>query len=85
VYRILKMRAAILTISDSVSRGIRKDASGPTLRDRCAQLGWEVVSEAVLPDEPAAIRDRLAAHRDDLESAHETFHLPRGLLGFKAL
>jgi molybdopterin adenylyltransferase len=53
------MRVAILTISDSVSRGTNKDASGPTLRERCAQLGWEVVAEAVLPDEPEAIRDRL--------------------------
>ena len=53
------MRVAILTISDSVSRGTHKDASGPALRERCAQLGWDVVSEAILPDEPAAIRDRL--------------------------
>ena len=53
------MRAAILTISDSVSQGTHKDASGPGLRDRCAQLGWDVVTEVVLPDEPAAIRDRL--------------------------
>jgi molybdopterin adenylyltransferase len=53
------MRVAILTISDSVSRGTHKDASGPSLRDRCAQLGWDVVTEVILPDEPAAIRDRL--------------------------
>jgi molybdopterin adenylyltransferase len=53
------MRVAILTISDSVSRGTHKDASGPGLRERCAQLGWDVVTEVVLPDEPAAIRDRL--------------------------
>ena len=53
------MRVAILTISDSVSRGANKDASGPAARERCVQLGWEVVAEAVLPDEPEAIRDRL--------------------------
>lgn len=53
------MRVAILTISDSVSRGTHKDASGPGLRERCAQLRWDVVTEVVLPDEPAAIRDRL--------------------------
>jgi molybdenum cofactor synthesis domain-containing protein len=54
-----KMRVAILTISDSVSRGTHKDASGPGLRERCAQLNWDVVVQAVLPDEPEAIRDRL--------------------------
>src|SRR5580692_1829866 len=53
------MRVAILTISDSVSRGTHKDASGPGLRERCAQIGWNVVVEAVLPDEPETIRDRL--------------------------
>jgi len=58
------MRVAILTISDSVSRGAHKDASGPNLRERCTQLTWEVVSEHVLPDEPAAIRDRLISLAD---------------------
>ena len=53
------MRVVILTISDSVSRGIRGDASGPALRERCLQLGWDVVAQAVLPDEPASIRERL--------------------------
>src|ERR1700757_5158046 len=53
------MRVAILTISDSVSRGTHKDASGPDLRARCVQLNWEVESMEVFPDDPAAIRDRL--------------------------
>jgi molybdopterin adenylyltransferase len=58
------MRVAILTISDSVSRGTHQDASGPALRERCAQLGWQVVAEAILPDEPVAIRDRLVSLAD---------------------
>jgi molybdopterin adenylyltransferase len=59
------MRVAILTISDSVSRGTHKDASGPDLRARCVQLNWEVVSTEVFPDEPAAIRDRLLSLADN--------------------
>ena len=58
------MRIAILTISDSVARGIRQDASGPAVRERCRGLGWEVVSEAVLPDDPAFVRDRLTTLAD---------------------
>jgi molybdopterin adenylyltransferase len=58
------MRIAILTISDSVSRGAREDSSGPRVRERCAQLGWDVVSDGVLPDEPMAIRDRLVSLAD---------------------
>jgi molybdenum cofactor synthesis domain-containing protein len=55
---------AILTISDSASRGIRPDVSGPALRERCVQLGWEVVSEDVLPDEPVTIREKLVSLAD---------------------
>ena len=58
------MRVAILTISDSVSRGIREDASGPALREHCRQFGWDVISEAVLPDEPVSIRERLVSLAD---------------------
>jgi len=59
------MRVAILTISDSVSRGIRQDGSGPALRERCQALGWDVVSTSVLPDEPVSVRERLTALADN--------------------
>ena len=59
------MRVVILTISDSVSHGVRGDASGPALRERCLQLGWNVVAQAVLPDEPASIRERLVSLVND--------------------
>jgi molybdenum cofactor synthesis domain-containing protein len=58
------MRVAILTISDSVSQGTRSDASGPALRDRCVQLCWNIVTEAVLPDDPVAIQERLVSLAD---------------------
>lgn len=58
------MRVAILTISDSASRGIRADTSGPALRERCRELGWEVISVAILPDEPISIRERLVSLAD---------------------
>ena len=59
------MRVVILTISDSVSHGVRGDASGPALHERCLQLGWDVVAQAVLPDEPASIRERLISLVND--------------------
>ena len=49
------MRVAILTISDTASRGERPDKSGPAVRERCAKLGWHVAIEEVLPDERAQI------------------------------
>jgi molybdopterin adenylyltransferase len=45
------MRVAILTVSDSVSRGKSEDRSGPELAARCKELGWEVVSTAVSADD----------------------------------
>jgi molybdopterin adenylyltransferase len=58
------MRVAILTVSDSVARGVRSDASGPALRERCKELGWQIVSEAILPDEPITVRERLVSLAD---------------------
>jgi molybdenum cofactor synthesis domain-containing protein len=58
------MHVAIVTVSDSVSQGVREDVSGPALRDRCRELGWDVVAEAVLPDDPALIRERLVSLAD---------------------
>ena len=58
------MRVAILTISDSVSRGTSKDASGPAVRERCEKLAWTVISEEIYPDDLAAIRDRLISLAD---------------------
>jgi molybdenum cofactor synthesis domain-containing protein len=51
---------AVLTISDSVSRGVRTDRSGPAVRERLEQLGWRVAPLEVIPDEAAEISRRLA-------------------------
>jgi molybdenum cofactor synthesis domain-containing protein len=56
--------AAVLTISDSVSAGTRTDRSGPAVRDRLEQLGWEVSVLEIVPDEPAEIANRLATLAD---------------------
>ena len=57
-------RAAVLTISDSVTAGTRVDRSGPAVRERLEQLGWKVSVLEVVPDEAAAISARLAALAD---------------------
>jgi molybdopterin adenylyltransferase len=53
------MRVAILTISDSSSRGERPNLGGPTMRERCLNWGWQIVSETVLPDERIQIYEQL--------------------------
>jgi molybdopterin adenylyltransferase len=53
------MRVAVLTISDSVSKGEREDLSGPAVVAFCRGLGWEVTSSLRLSDDAATIRENL--------------------------
>jgi molybdopterin adenylyltransferase len=53
------MRVSVLTISDSVAAGKYRDQSGPAVVARCRELGWRIVSTAVLADERAAIESFL--------------------------
>jgi molybdopterin adenylyltransferase len=53
------MRVSVITISDSVSTGKSEDRSGPAVAARCKELGWEIVSSKVSPDDHAAIQTLL--------------------------
>src|SRR5258708_18633969 len=53
------MRVAVLTISDSVTRGEREDLSGPAVVAFCRGLGWEITSALRVSDDPANIREQL--------------------------
>ena len=55
---------SILTISDSVVRGTRQDASGPAIRERCEKLGWSLADKDVVPDDEGAIARRLETWAD---------------------
>jgi molybdopterin adenylyltransferase len=58
------MRVSVLTISDSVSAGKAEDRSGPSVAARCRELGWKIVSLAVLADDRAAIETFLKEAAD---------------------
>jgi|SRR5580704_15438958 molybdopterin adenylyltransferase len=58
------MRIAILTISDSVSRGERDDRSGPALVARCRELGWTITSALLASDDPTALRNQMRTIAD---------------------
>jgi molybdopterin adenylyltransferase len=53
------LTAAILTVSDSSSRGVRPDASGPALASLLMQNCYQVVETLVVPDEQAEIQAAL--------------------------
>ncbi|MBU6301752.1 MAG: MogA/MoaB family molybdenum cofactor biosynthesis protein [Verrucomicrobia bacterium] len=44
-------QVGIITVSDRASAGEYEDLGGPVLREECRSRGWEVIAEAVVPDE----------------------------------
>jgi molybdenum cofactor synthesis domain-containing protein len=47
--------AAVVTVSDSAHSGTRQDVSGPSVKARLEQLGWQVDEVRVVPDEPSQV------------------------------
>jgi molybdenum cofactor synthesis domain-containing protein len=63
------IRAAIVTVSDSVVAGTREDRSGPALRDRVHALGWMVSAMELVADESGEIAGILGRLADSGEVA----------------
>jgi molybdenum cofactor synthesis domain-containing protein len=58
------MRVAVLTISDSVSRGEREDLSGPAVVAFCRGLNWEILETLCVSDDLTAVREQLRGLAD---------------------
>jgi molybdopterin adenylyltransferase len=61
----VKTPVAVLTVSDSVTAGTRQDRSGPALAGRLEELGYEVATLQVVPDDRQKIAAKLASLADD--------------------
>jgi len=63
------VRVAVITVSDSVSRNERADATGPALAALCTENGWRVLSRHVISDDEEPLRMLIAslADRDELD------------------
>ncbi len=59
------IQVGIITVSDSVFAGKRTDLSGPALKGRCQELGWDAVASAVLADDEAAISQKITDWADN--------------------
>ncbi|MFN7035406.1 MAG: molybdopterin adenylyltransferase [Bellilinea sp.] len=53
------IRVGIITISDRSSRGEREDLSGPALVNKVTNVGFQVVSTVIIPDELDQIKSCL--------------------------
>ncbi len=61
----MMIQVAILTVSDSAAAGTREDVSGPTLRQRCQELKWQVAATGLVPDDQTAIAAQLMDWADN--------------------
>lgn len=55
----MKYTAAVITVSDMGSRGLRQDTSGLAVRAMLEEAGFSVAHTAILPDEMEQIRAEL--------------------------
>src|SRR5437879_13821954 len=55
----MQISVGIITISDRASAGDYKDLGGPALKDVAQKEGWQVLCEAVVPDEAARIQEAI--------------------------
>lgn len=57
----MMIAVGIITISDRASAGDYADLGGPALKEAAQKYGWNVQSEAVIPDELAKIQETIRA------------------------
>ncbi|MFN0086693.1 MAG: molybdenum cofactor biosynthesis protein B [Blastocatellia bacterium] len=61
----VQIKAVVLTISDSASRGEREDLSGPAVVAELQSIHAAIVATEILPDEREVIADRIRRHADE--------------------
>ncbi len=54
-----KITVGIITISDRASAGIYEDHGGPALKKAAEGYGWQVLAEAIVPDDVPAIQQAI--------------------------
>jgi molybdopterin adenylyltransferase len=53
----MQIVVGIITVSDRASAGDYKDLGGPALKEVAQKNGWQVLCEAVIPDDTAKIQE----------------------------
>src|SRR6266705_1827833 len=53
----MQISVGIITISDRASAGDYKDLGGPALKETAQKAGWQVLAEAIVPDNTTRIQE----------------------------
>jgi molybdopterin adenylyltransferase len=54
-----RITVGIITISDRASAGDYEDLGGPALKEVAQKIGWQVLAEAIVPDEMTRIQEAI--------------------------
>ena len=65
----MKYRAALITMSDKGSQGLREDTAGDAIAEILQENGWELEYRTLIPDEMEQIKAELIKCADELEVA----------------
>jgi molybdopterin adenylyltransferase len=52
-----QVQVGVITVSDRASQGFYEDLGGPAVREAAKGYGWQILAEAIVPDEIARIRE----------------------------
>ena len=55
----MQITVGIITISDRASAGDYKDLGGPALKDEALKAGWQLLAEAIVPDDLKRIQETI--------------------------
>ncbi len=55
----MQIQVGIITISDRATANEYKDLGGPALREAAQKAGWQILSEAVVPDDKERIQETI--------------------------
>ena len=58
----MQIQTGIITISDRASQGLYDDLGGPALKKAATDYGWNVLAEALVPDEKREIQRAIREH-----------------------
>jgi molybdopterin adenylyltransferase len=52
-----QITVGVITVSDRASQGFYDDLGGPALKEAATRNGWQILAEAVIPDDIARIQE----------------------------
>jgi molybdopterin adenylyltransferase len=54
-----QIAVGVITVSDRASQGVYEDLGGPALKEAATGYGWQILAEAIVPDDIGRIRETI--------------------------